>query len=297
MGKKLKFSVIINSNAAEGRKLKLVNKVLELIKKDHDIELFRTQSEKEAKIVFKKLSKGNFDRLVIAGGDGSVCFAINEMISNNIDDKIMAYIPAGTANILQIETQIKKKAEEIFNVLVSNNHKKINLAKINNKYFFLMVGIGFDSDIVASIDTNIKKYLGKIIFTYKFFQHFLLLKKNKMEVEIDNKKIMADWVLCANSKYYAGPHSITNDTNIFENKIIAYIFKDLTRMKLLHYIWLVLTKGDLSSAKSVIKKDLDNLQINGINNKLLSQVDGENYGYQDKLIISKTKKFINLLVP
>jgi diacylglycerol kinase family enzyme len=118
-----------------------------------------------------------------------------------------------------------------------------------------------------------------------------------MEVEVDNEKIMADCILCTNSKYYAGPHSITNDTNIFENKIVAYIFKDLTRIKLLYYVWLILIKGDLTPAKSVIKKELDRLKINGVNNKVLSQVDGENCGYVNSLEIQKTDRFINLLVP
>lgn len=294
----MNFAVIFNANAAGGRKLKLINKVIHLLERNHNVDLFKTQSEEQAKEVFKELSNKQFDRLIFAGGDGSVCFGINEMFkSNTLKDKLVGYIPAGTANILQIETQIKKKAEEIYNVLVSDRHKKISLAKINDKYFFLMAGIGFDSRIVESINTNIKKYLGKVIFALKGFQHFLFLKNEKMEVEIENEKIMADWILCTNSKYYAGPHSITNDTNIFDNKIVAYIFKDLTRIKLLYYVWLILTKGDLTAAKSVIKKELDRLKINGVNNKLLSQVDGENCGYDNTLEIQKTDRFINLLVP
>lgn len=298
MSKKLNFAVIFNANAAGGRKLKLINEVIYLLEKNHIVDLFKTQSEEHARKVFKELSNKQFDRLVFAGGDGSVCFGINEMFkSDNLKDKLVGYIPAGTANILQIETQVKKKAEEIYNVLVSDNHKKISLAKINDKYFFLMVGIGFDSKIVESINTNIKKYLGKVIFALKGFQHFLFLKNNKMEVVIDNEKIMADWVLCTNSKYYAGSYSITNETNIFENKIVTYIFKDLTRIKILHYVWLILTKGDLSQAKSIIKRDLDTLKINGVKSSLLSQVDGENFGYNETLEIEKTDKFINLLVP
>jgi len=298
MNKNLNFALVFNSNAAGGRKLKLINKVISILEKEHTVELFKTQSEKHATEVFKKLSNKKFDRLIVAGGDGSVCFAINEMIKNqSLNDKLVGYIPAGTANILQIETQIKKKAKEICQILVSDKHKKINLARINDKYFFLMAGIGFDSEIVASIDTRIKKYLGKIIFALKGFQHFLFLKKNKMQVEVNNKKIMADWILCTNSKYYAGPHSITNETNIFEKKIVAYIFRDLTRLKLIYYVWLILTKGDLTPAKSVIKIDLDKIKINGINKKLLSQVDGENCGYNNQLEIQKTNKFVNLLVP
>jgi diacylglycerol kinase (ATP) len=298
MDKKLRFAVIFNSNTASRKKLNLINKVISSLQSSHDVELFKTQNERDAKEVFKKLSAKNFDRLVVAGGDGSVCFAINQIIDDlNFKDKLLGYIPTGTTNILQIETQIKKRSEEIFNVLISDNHKKISLAKINNKYFFLMAGVGFDSKIVESVNVKIKKYLGKMIFVYKGFEHFLFLKNNKMEIVIDNEKILADWVLCTSSKYYAGSYSITNDTNIFANKIITYIFKDLSRVNLLYYVWLILTKGDLSSAKSVIKKDVDQLKINMLKNKLLFHVDGENCGYDDSLQIQTTNKFINLLVP
>lgn len=296
--KKLRFVIVLNSNTASRRKLSLINKVISYLQSSHDVELFKTQNEQDAKEVFKKLSVKKFDRLVVAGGDGSVCFAINQIIDDlNFKDKLLGYIPTGTTNILQIETQIKKRPKEIFNVLISDNHKKISLAKINNKYFFLMAGVGFDSKIVESVNVRVKKYLGKIIFAYKGFEHFLFLKKNKMEIEIDNEKILADWMLCTNSKYYAGSYSITNDTNIFENKIVTYIFKDLSRVNLLYYAWLILTKGDLGSAKSVVKKDVDKLKINRLKNKLLFHVDGENCGYSDSLQIQTTNKFIDLLVP
>ena len=296
--KKIKFVIILNSNAACGTKHELTYEVISSLQKMHEVELFKTQSEDSARKIFKKISTKNFDRLVVAGGDGSVSFAINQIIKDkNFDDKLIGYIPTGTTNILRIEMQINNKAQEIFNILVSNNYKKINLAKINDKYFFLMAGIGFDSKIVESINIKAKKYLGKLIFAYKALEHFLFLKNNKIEIELYNEKIIADWVLCTNSKYYAGPYSITNDTNIFDNTIVAYIFKDLTRIKLLYYVWLILTKGDLGSAKSVVKKNLDKLKINSINNKLLSQADGENYGYNESLLVQKTDKFINLLVP
>ena len=294
----MKFFIVLNRIAAEKKeKIKLVNKVYDLLKEEHTVEIFETHSEQEAKKVFEDVSKKEFDRIIVAGGDGSICLAINEMINNGINNKFLGYIPAGTANILEIEAQITRKANIIFKALTSDRFKKINLAKINNKYFFLMAGIGFDAKIVDSINNKIKKMLGKLIFAFQGFKHFLFLKNNKMEVELDNEKIMADWILCTNSKYYAGPYSITKDTNIFENKIVVYIFKDLTRIKLLYYIWLILTKGDLSPAKSVIKKELNRMKINSVKNKVLSQVDGENFGYETSLDIQKTDKFIKLLVP
>ena len=297
MKNKFKFIIIFNQTNITDRKDKKVNKILELLKIDHEVEIFKSYTEVEAKDIYKNLKQKKFDRLVVAGGDGSFSLAINEIIKNDLNEKLIGFIPIGTANILKFEARINNKVNDIYNVLVSENFKKVNLAKINDRYFFLMAGIGFDSKIVKSVTNQLKKYLGKIIFILKGLQYFLFLKNNKMKIEIDNEEVLADWILCANSKYYAGSYNITKETDIFDSKLIAFIFEDLTRLKLLQYIFLILTKGDLSSAKSVIKKDFEEIKIFRINDKLLSQVDGENCGFDERILIKKTKKFVNLLVP
>ena len=297
MKNKFKFIIIFNQTNITDRKDKKVNKILELLKIDHEVEIFKSYTEVEAKDIYKNLKQKKFDRLVVAGGDGSFSLAINEIIKNDLNEKLIGFIPIGTANILKFEARINNKVNDIYKVLVSENFKKVNLAKINDRYFFLMAGIGFDSKIVKSVTNQLKKYLGKIIFILKGLQYFLFIKNNKMKIDIDNEEVLADWILCANSKYYAGSYNITKETDIFDSKLIAFIFEDLTRLKLLQYIFLILTKGDLSSAKSVIKKDFEEIKILRINDKLLSQVDGENCGFDERIIIKKTKKFVNLLVP
>ena len=294
---KKKYILVCNQININKKILNSIKKLEEIIKRENIIEAFYSNSLEDADKIYKKLKVKNFDYLIIVGGDGSFNFAINKIIKYNLENKILGFIPSGTANILKYEAKIPETADYILNFLTLSKVKKINLVQINESYFFLMAGIGFDAKIIASINTKIKKYLGKIIFFLKGLQHFLFLKNNKIEVEINNEKILADWVLCTNSKYYAGPYSITNETNIFEDKIVTYIFKDLTRLNLLYYVWLVLTKGDLTSAKDVIKKDSDKLKILSVNNKLLYQTDGENCGYHNFIEIKKSKKSINLLVP
>ena len=296
MGTKLKFYIILNANASGGKKLRLLNKIVYLLKLKHDVKLFKTTSEKAARKVFKILSVKKFDRLVIAGGDGSVCFAINQILKYpSLINKKVGYIPVGTANILQIETKVPKNAEFIDKVLIVGKTKKISLPKISDQFFFLMVGVGFDGKIVASINTKIKKYLGKIIFILKSFQQFLFLDSDKMEILIEGKIIEADWVLSMNSKYYAGPHKIAKQNNIFKNGLVTYIFKDLTRTKLLHYLFLILFRGNLSSAKSVITTHAKNIKINKLTSNLVVQTDGELFYSKKSAEIIQTNKFINLI--
>jgi len=266
------------------------------LRKDHDVEVIKSTSIEEAKEIFKKLSIKSFDRLIITGGDGSFNFAVNEVIKYpSLSTKEMGYIPLGTANILQIEANIKKKAKDVYETLISKNTKKIYLAKANNDYFFLMLGVGFDGTIVASIHSGIKKYLGKLIFIIKSFQHFLFLKNEKIKVSLDNKTYEANWVLITNARYYAGQYSISKKTNIFENGLITYVFQNLTRMNLMYYVMLVLFKGDLAGAKNIITSQTQKIKVTKTTEPLNTQLDGEYFGLQDEIQIEETDKYINFL--
>ena len=291
------YCLIYNLNSSSGRKSKFINRVLSKLKENNSVDFFETKTINQAKKIFKDFKQKNYDRLIVAGGDGSVSFAINELIKNNFnfkDDFAIGYIPAGTANLLQAELSMNKKVDDIVNVLVSNNYKSSNLVKINENYFFLMAGIGWDAKIVHSINSKIKKILGKIIFGIKGFQYFLFMNNKKLNVTFDGQFYQADWILSSNTKYYAGHHKI-NKTNIFEDKLVTYIFKDLTRISLLYSIFLIILNGDLSKNKNVITTYSQNITIDG-NDLIPVQIDGDNFGSYKKIHLNLSNKKVNFLV-
>jgi len=291
------YCLIYNLNSSSGRKSKFIKRVLSKLKENNSVDYFETKTINQAKKIFKDFNQKNYDRLIVAGGDGSVSFAINELIKNNFnfkDDFAIGYIPAGTANLLQAELSMNKKVDDIVNILVSNNYKSSNLVKINENYFFLMAGIGWDAKIVHSINSKIKKILGKIIFGIKGFQYFLFMNNKKLNVTFDGQFYQADWILCSNTKYYAGHHKI-NKTNIFEDKLVTYIFKDLTRISLLYSIFLIILNGDLSKNKNVITTYSQNITIDG-NDLIPVQIDGDNFGSYKKIHLNLTNKKVNFLV-
>ena len=289
--------LIYNLNSSSGRKSIFINRILSKLKENISVDYFETKTINQAKKIFKNFNQKNYDRLIVAGGDGSVSFAINELIKNNFDfkdDFAIGYIPAGTANLLQAELSMNKKVDDIVNVLVSKNYKSSNLVKINENYFFLMAGIGWDAKIVHSINSKIKKILGKIIFGIKGFQYFLFMNNKKLNVTFDGQFYQADWILSSNTKYYAGHHKI-NKTNIFEEKLVTYIFKDLTRISLLYSIFLIILNGDLSKNKNVITTYAQNITIDG-NDLMPVQIDGDNFGSHKKIHLNLSNKKVNFLV-
>ena len=291
------YCLIYNLNSSSGKKSKFINRVLFKLKKKNSVDYFETKTINQAREIFRDFNQKNYDRLIVAGGDGSVSFAINELIKNNFnfkDDFAIGYIPAGTANLLQAELSMNKKVDDIVNVLVSKNYKSSNLVKINDNYFFLMAGIGWDAKIVHSINSKIKKILGKVIFGIKGFQYFLFMNNKKLNVTFDGQFYQADWILSSNTKYYAGHHKI-NKTNIFEDKLVTYIFKDLTRISLLYSIFLIILNGDLSKNKNVITTYAQNITIDG-NDLIPVQIDGDNFGSYKKIHLNLSNKKVNFLV-
>ena len=120
----MKFCLIYNKKSAGGKKSKFIKKIVDEISNHHKVDLFETSNESEASEIIKNFEMNNYDRLIVAGGDGSVSFAINELIKNNFklhDNFAIGYIPAGTANILQAELGMTKNVKHIANTLTSDN--------------------------------------------------------------------------------------------------------------------------------------------------------------------------------
>ena len=54
MSERIKFCTVINSNALKNQKL--LDETINLLRKDHDVEVIKSTSIEEAKEIFKKLS-------------------------------------------------------------------------------------------------------------------------------------------------------------------------------------------------------------------------------------------------
>ena len=293
----MKFCFIYNQKSSDGNQSNFISKIYKKIKKKHLINLFETKNEHEASIILSNLKKYNYDRLILAGGDGTVSFAINELIKNNYkftDNFAIGYVPVGTANILKFELKTKNKVDTIVKTLISKNKKKVNLIKINDKHFLLMASVGWDAQVIESITPSIKKIFGKALFVFKGLEKFIFMNKDKFNVVVDGEKINSNWVLCCNSMYYAGNYQI-NNINIFKKNFITFIVKDLSRFKLIYLLYIMLRYKDISKANGVVCKISNNISIESFPKSIPLQIDGDFLGRFNKINISGSDLSINFI--
>ena len=282
--------IIYNSKISLFNKF-LLNRIIKILKKENHVETFATERVGHATLLCKVHIK-KFDIIVAAGGDGT----INEVI-NGMDDKTsLGIIPLGTANIGAYEANISKNPSKAAQIILSGKIKKIHIQEANNRKFFLMTGVGYDASIVKTVQSNLllKKILGKLLFFIISIAKLIYFKKYELKILANNKVYLANWVITTNAKHYGGSFQLTKDTDIFEKKLITYLFINLSRFNIIKNLLKILRKQNLEENNKVIKIVSDDIFINS-KSKVPIQCDGEFIGNLP-LQIKNTKRTINLLV-
>ena len=282
--------IIYNSKISLFNKF-LLNRIIKILKKENYVETFATERVGHATLLCKVHIK-KFDIIVAAGGDGT----INEVI-NGMDDKTsLGIIPLGTANIGAYEANISKNPSKAAQIILSGKIKKIHIQEANNRKFFLMTGVGYDASIVETVQSNLllKKIFGKLLFFIISFAKLIYFKKYKLKILANNKAYLANWVIITNAKHYGGTFQLTKDTDIFEKKLITYLFINLTRFDVIKNLVKIIKKHNLEENDKVIKIISDDIFINS-KLKVPIQCDGEFIGNLP-LQIKNSRKTINLLV-
>ena len=282
--------IIYNSKISLFNKF-LLNRIIKILKKENYVETFATERVGHATLLCKVHIK-KFDIIVAAGGDGT----INEVI-NGMDDKTsLGIIPLGTANIGAYEANISKNPSKAAQIILSGKIKKIHIQEANNRKFFLMTGVGYDASIVETVQSNLllKKIFGKLLFFIISFAKLIYFKKYELKILANNKAYLANWVIITNAKHYGGTFQLTKDTDIFEKKLITYLFINLTRFDVIKNLVKIIKKQNLEENDKVIKIISDDIFINS-KLKVPIQCDGEFIGNLP-LQIKNSRKTINLLV-
>ena len=285
-----KICIIYNSKISLFNKF-LLNRIVKILKKDSHVETFATERIGHATLLCRVHLK-KFDVIVAAGGDGT----INEII-NGMDDKTsLGIIPLGTANIGAYEANINKNPSKVAEIILSGKIKKIHIQEANNRKFFLMTGVGYDASVVETVQSNLllKKILGKLLFFIISIAKLIYFKKYELKILANNKIYLANWVIVTNAKHYGGSFQLTKDTDIFEKRLITYLFINLSRFDVIKNLFKIIKKRNLEENNKVIKIISDDIFINS-KSKVPIQCDGEFIGNLP-LQIKNSKKTINLLV-
>lgn len=82
--------------------------------------------------------------VVVVGGDGTVADVINEKPRG----LSLAVLPAGNENLFARAIGFRTECESLVAAIVAGRTQWIDLGRAGSRFFSLMVGVGFDADVV-----------------------------------------------------------------------------------------------------------------------------------------------------
>ena len=188
--------------------------------------------------------KDSQDIIICIGGDGTINRTLNGIVGTK---NILGFIPFGTGN------DFYRTNKE----LLSEGINKVDLIKINKKYFINVACFGIDADIAneedvihSSIIPKSQRYNAGII------KHFLTYKPKHLKVKVDGETYEGDYTTVAlcNARYYGGGYKIGTNALVDDGLIDVYIADKLSKIKMAKLI-LGMKKGkhETDPAMKVLK--------------------------------------------
>ncbi len=274
---------------------------------DYDIETVGSElNERIAGLIVK------YEKLVIAGGDGTVWHTIARIATlDNLPQ--IAIIPLGTGNDLArslgYDKFIKHNGVSAFiQKVLTGYSQQVDVFCINDSiYFTNYLSIGIDAKIANEFNALRKSRWGFLFFSKacNYLAYFILGIKNLIFINPSNFEISGDDVnilinkklpafIISNIPSYAGGCSLSDKIEIDDCHFVVSLIEN--RRDFIKLFTTVFSKTPLNSISKLKQWKINNLQIS-INSSAFVQVDGEDIADKitNKLTIKHFRKltFVN----
>ncbi|MDX5688354.1 YegS/Rv2252/BmrU family lipid kinase, partial [Clostridioides difficile] len=222
-----KVKLIYNPNSGEKKILSNLDTIIELYQENNYLLIpYRLTIKEPVKNAFKEVDS-SYEHILIAGGDGTVDLVVNAM--KELDIKIpIGILPTGTANDFSNALQISFDIKEAINEIINSKPKKIDIGKVNNKYFINVASAGMFTDVSQRINTDLKNSFGRISYYIKGIEEALYMRKFKIKVSSEEMYYDGDMylMLIFNGKT-AGNINLAYKAEIDDGYLDVIIFKGM----------------------------------------------------------------------
>lgn len=134
---------------------RLKNLVVYALQGRYDVEAVATQAQNHATEIGREASEGGYDVVVAFGGDGTLNEVANGMVGTDLP---VAILPGGSTNVvcrtLGMPNDVVDATEHLLSLADDWKPRKIDLGKVDDRYFVFACGVGIDATVVKRVDRN-----------------------------------------------------------------------------------------------------------------------------------------------
>lgn len=220
--------------------------------------------------------------ILAAGGDGT----INEVAEGMLHSQVpLGILPAGTANVLAMETGMSGNLETAARDLLTYTPERIPVGRVhfNNgrdciRHFLLMAGIGLDARMIYNLSAPLKANPGKAAYWIAALGH-IGRRLEEFSVRVNDRDYRCSFALVSKVRNYGGDLEIARDTSLFDDQFEVVLFQGQNSLRYLRYFAGVV-RNRLQGMAGVRILRTRKLHVSPVRDtRVYMQVDGEYAGH------------------
>lgn len=295
MGKVL---LVVNPSSGQEAGKRYADLVVTNLEKKYDEVVVKfTEKAGDATAFAKEAAQDRFEAVFVMGGDGTVNEGVSGLAEEEYRPKF-SFIPLGTVNDLGRSLGISMNPEEAIQQLDNLVEKKLDVGKINDKYFIDVVAIGTIPEAVQGVEPEQKTKLGHFAYVLEGLKAVRDNKSYEFTIEVDGEKIQEESmaVLIAMTNSVGGMETLLPDASYDDGKLHLIVLKGHTLVDKLGLLPKIFS-GKATDDENVVYRAFEKGHLaveNG--DDLVTNVDGDP-GDKLPLDISVLPQHLTVLIP
>ncbi|MFM7623513.1 MAG: diacylglycerol/lipid kinase family protein [Actinomycetota bacterium] len=229
----MKYLLLANPTSGGGKGLRVMNQVTKHLSslgvQFQDVS--GTSYESAAVNLREAVSMLKAGVVIVVGGDGMVHLAIQELAQKDV---ALLLIPAGTGNDFARSLGLPLNDPlAALNQGLNGRASRIDLGKVNNRYFAEILSTGFDS--LVNERANRIRMKSKRKYDLAMLLELPLFKPLAYEIELDDRRIETEAMLIAiaNGASYGGGMKVCPDASLTDGLFDLMILEPVSKFELL----------------------------------------------------------------
>ncbi|NQW11929.1 MAG: diacylglycerol kinase family lipid kinase [Alphaproteobacteria bacterium] len=173
------------------------------------------------------------DRLIVAGGDGSMNDVINGLAGAGLPT---GFLPLGSANVLAQELALPRDPAALARILLFGPVVEACLGRANGRLFLLMAGVGLDAEVCDRIHRPLKRYIRQGAYVLTTISRWLAYRSRRYRVTVDGQMFEVASALICNARHYGGPFISAPDADITKPVLHVCLFGVSGRFRAIAYM-------------------------------------------------------------
>lgn len=269
--KKVRF--IYNPFSGEGSILNKIDKIIEIHEeRDYQIIPFRISKNKGIKEALEIVDE-SYSYILIAGGDGTVDVLLNAMKEKGLNLPI-GILPVGTANDFGKFINMPQDIEEACKQILSSKPVKVDIGKINDRYFINVASTGLFTDVSQKTDVTLKNTIGKLAYYIKGIEE--LPNFRKLKIKLKSKEVNYDgemYLMLIFNGQTAGNFKLATRSSAMDGLLDVIVIKAVQIFEVLP-LFIKVLKGEHLDSNKVIYFKTNDLYIE-CEEGIVTDIDGE----------------------